>query len=594
MREIVLVNKLIFEFRGSIAKRALVVGDADNDQRNELVCANLQGDLAVFKDKNPQPYAHASDLGMVTACLIGDVINSGKNYVTAINTEGWLFIFELLSPDSPSEPSSPSILIDPDRLDPTQLDTDIDLNDDPKKPTPIALTLLYTQRVPANCKELLIADLDGDGQYEIIIGLTDRVLRTYRWVQIGQDRGKFVGLYKWEFADQIGSVSLNTSRHDGCQDIIVAQPGGTYAKLECFDKNSIQQVGKLCDNADMSTEAEVDDSVEHVDSGINQLNDEPIDDKTTDEVKTEYISKLTPEYHQLSLSQMRNHHVSTEVLGGVRVSKESDSYSLIVLATLDGTLMLASKDEILWSLQVDHQLFALAMLETRPHRQSLLSQSESTCTIVPNVNIDRTRFAQSCFRKQQLANSYRKVQYIVACAWDGKTYIVDEDRNYLRFKFDEAVSAFAAGNYYFDGRHHPSLLYATFNNQVILYNDVIMDNIRPMYLMDELIKNPEYSEFCNKLEKFAGHLGMFQDMSGANSDHDIDDDAYDVINNCEQQKISIQSPSSCESVSKSNVLRRKVLQKLIDEILYSVSDDELMEIANRNSASTSANNNNKK
>ena len=33
------------------------------------------------------------------------------------------------------------------------------------------------------------------------------------------------------------------------------------------------------------------------------------------------------------------------------------------------------------------------------------------------------------------------------CAWDGMTYIVDQQRNSVRFQFEQNVSAFAAGIY---------------------------------------------------------------------------------------------------------------------------------------------------
>lgn len=402
---------------------------------------------------------------MITACIVGDIINGGKNYVSAINMEGWLFIFDL-----------------------TQ---SINSNDScDNQEGPIKMSVFYDQRMPANCKELLIADLDGDGQNEVIIGLTDRVLRTYKWIKIGPNRGKFVGLYKWEFADQIGAVSLNPSQHENCQDIIVAQPGGTYAKLECVDKkNSTPQTTSTTDN-------ELKPDYSQVTDPQNQSNTSHDDDN----VRTEYISKLTPEYHQLALTQMRNHHISTEVLGGIRLSKNSDCYSLIVIATLDGTLMLVNKDETLWSLQVDHQLFALSLLEVKNQSKYSISQSESTCTIVPN-NVDLSRSDKTSATSQ----------YFVVCAWNGKTYIIDEDRNYLRFKFNEAVSAFTAGNYHFAGQDFPSLVYASFNNQIILYYDVILDNIRPMYLLNELNINQEHSELLDRLKLLADKLGYPQE-----------------------------------------------------------------------------------
>lgn len=416
---------------------------------------------------------------MVTACVIGDVINVSRNYIAAINTEGWLFIFHLSNnSDTPTIKSSIS-------TDSKQANNNSNVNVD-ETSSAIKLTSFYEQRMPANCKELLLADLDGDGQNEVIIGLTDRVLRTYKWIKIGDsDRGKFVGLYKWEFADQIGAVSLNPSRHENCQDIIVAQPGGTYAKLECS--------GKKLSPTEEKPQSDILDQNEK-----NNLLDSPIDGG--DNVRTEYINKLTPEYHQLAISQMRNHHISTEVLGGIRHKKKSDLYSLIVIATLDGTLMLVNKDEILWSLQVDHQLFALAALETNNNTNTLTSipQSDSSCTIVSNLNLD----TQSSKRLSNESTS----QYFVVCAWNGKTYIIDEERNYLRFKFDEAVSAFTAGNYHFDGIEHSSLVYATFNNQIILYYDVILEHIRPMYLLNEVINNPEHEELFRDLKKISADI----------------------------------------------------------------------------------------
>uniref|UniRef100_A0A6G1SIA3 Integrin-alpha FG-GAP repeat-containing protein 2 n=1 Tax=Aceria tosichella TaxID=561515 RepID=A0A6G1SIA3_9ACAR len=536
MREVSFVKRLKFDFNGSVTKRALVIGDADNDAQNELVCANLQGDLAIFKGRNPNRYGYADHLGMVTACAIGDLINSGKNLVAAINMEGWLFIFDVPSTsttttrsvpatattnnDGPHSPNANS-LDDTRGLDTVEDASPIEANGERK------LVSIYQQRMPANCKELLLADLDGDGQNELIISLTDRVLRTYKWIKIGpSEQGKFVGLYKWEFADQIGSVSLNPSRHENCKDIVVAQPGGTYAKLECFDKKPISS------------------------SRSNSHHSEGGDPGDRDEVRTDYVNKLTPEYHQLALSQMRNHHVSTEVLGNIQDGKGSKSCDLIVIATLDGTLMLVNKDEILWSLQVDHQLFALAVLESsRPPKPRGLPQSESTCTIVPSLEYQQS--------ESNVSSTEQKSQYFVACAWNGKTYIIDEERNYLRFKFDEAVSAFTAGNYYFDDSHHACLVYATFNNQIILYYDVLLDSIRPIYLLDEIMNNIEYEDLLGDLHELADKLGL--------------PDGLD-----EQQ----QQQTAGDSVQEDNGKTLR-LYKAISEILYNLTDEEALSLRKR-------------
>lgn len=71
---------------------------------------------------------------------------------------------------------------------------------------------VHVQRIPTNTKVVLVADVDEDGANEMILGLTDRVVRSYRWssnLEVG--RGKLVGLNKWECANQIGTVTLQVS-----------------------------------------------------------------------------------------------------------------------------------------------------------------------------------------------------------------------------------------------------------------------------------------------------------------------------------------------------------------------------------------------
>lgn len=573
MREISFVKRLKFRFNGSVAKNALVIGDADNDQHSELVCANLQGDLAIFKGKSPDSYAYSSNLGMVTACIIGDVINSGKNYVAAINTEGWLFIFDVNNQSSRNLKYNHSTTTLDDsnvNLSNSQAneaffsrDNNLKKESTASSTNGIKLTPLYDQRMPSNCKELLLADLDGDGQNEVIVGLTDRVLRTYKWVKIGPDIGKFVGLYKWEFADQIGAISLNPSRHENCQDIIVAQPGGTYAKLECFDKKPTILSNSTSNSSNEQKQSSTNEEIPQ------SLNDNL---NNGDNVRTEYISKLTPEYHQLAITQMRNNHISTEIIGGIRDAKDSNSYSLIVIATLDGTLMLVNRDEILWSLQVDHQLFALAILESlsASNRSSIeedfsqhpmLSQSKSTCTIVPySENESKSEQFTEEIVDEKSDSSCKKSQYFVVCAWNGKTYIIDEERNYLRFKFDEAVSAFTAGNYYFDSKDYASLVYATFNNQIVLYYDVILDQIRPMYLLDEVMNAPDELEFLEKVKECAtmtGYLPCDQKTT------DSCTESCDI--GCQQHK----TDGTNEEIIK------KGLHNFLNDLLYNLTDDEL-------------------
>lgn len=69
-----------------------------------------------------------------------------------------------------------------------------------KKDEKMLLLCIHKQRIPANAKviyhfvycshklgvfylkNILLGDVDGDGMVEMVLGLTDRVVRSYRWI----------------------------------------------------------------------------------------------------------------------------------------------------------------------------------------------------------------------------------------------------------------------------------------------------------------------------------------------------------------------------------------------------------------------------
>jgi len=76
---------------------------------------------------------------------------------------------------------------------------------------------VHVQRIPTNTKTVLIADVDKDGANEMILGLTDRVVRSYRWSSNADlETGKLVGLNKWECTNQIGTVTLQVCQIETC------------------------------------------------------------------------------------------------------------------------------------------------------------------------------------------------------------------------------------------------------------------------------------------------------------------------------------------------------------------------------------------
>lgn len=420
MRVASFVNFLEFEFEGNIIKNAICLGDVDNDGQNELIVGNENGALAVFKGENPRPIRYSTDLGMISAVAVGDVFNSGSNALVVVTGCGYCYIYDF-EEDKLGESSE-------------------------KK----QLQPIHAQRIPSNVKVMLIGDVNGDGFSEVVVALTDRVVRTYRWVSCGdmvggKPYGKLIGLNKWELGDQIGGITFNLCK-DGTPSLLVAQPGGTYFTLK------VQPAGQ-----------------------DNEL--DPFDEQSS-----ELLTKMSLDYEPLASARLRNPNIHTEVCGNIKLGKSrpgsyssdgdaneiiktdsthldtecvATSYALscpslsgieeenepsveksnntkpvcsrtssdtnentsegpfgYALATLDGTLMLVCDGKIQWNLQVDHQLFAVCGLD------------------VTGDGRDE----------------------VVACAWDGNTYIVCESTDCVRFTFHEPVSAFTAGFYGLKGQ----------------------------------------------------------------------------------------------------------------------------------------------
>ncbi|KAG1699354.1 KICSTOR complex protein ITFG2 [Nymphon striatum] len=399
MRAVSFVDKIELKFHGNLYKDAIALGDVDNDGHNELVVGNEEGTLAIFKGLNTKPWKVGTNFGMITSILVGDILNDGKNYVVCISGDGWCSI------------------IDVENM-PQKKNGNEDVS---KQKTYEELTPFHTQRIPANIKVAILADILGDGAFELVVGMTDRVVRSYRWRKVPDSstnsKGKLVGLSKWELAKQIGNISIGTDA-DGEKCLYIAQPGGTFVTLHC--------------------------------------NKDPKND-----------SHLTPTpcYHALVSSRTRNVDVSSEVMGDVFIKKGSEDVKnrgVSCIATLDGTFMLISpKDEILWSLQVDHQLFILNKM---------------------NVTTDDQ-------------------DEIIICSWDGQTYIVNHELQVIRFQFDEAVCTFCAGYFCINPQEDvPCLIYSTFNDKICVYYNVRLPAINTFSLLDVMDQKEDVQRLLSYLQ----------------------------------------------------------------------------------------------
>jgi len=445
MRSVTFVDRLTLEVEGTVAQNGICLGDISGDGNFELIVGNEAGELFIFKGSRVLPWLRATDLGFVTAIGVGDLLGLGHSVLVVASGCGWLNIFDL------SEELLP-------------------LGDEP----PRHILPLHTQRVPANVKDLILCDVTGKGVIELVVSLTDRVVRTYRWQPRSDDEGagRLVSVNKWEFASQIGTVTCNIDS-DGVPSLLVAQPGGAFMKLKTKPKQADTADAKA-DTVDAETvtdaEAEIDADADHMaDAKANVANTEgdggakSKERKTSDgslcetqvddrgEGESEHkgsscegepedsspskLTEMTVEYEPLGVNRRRNRNVSAEILGGF-VTNDDEPGTRYAIVTLDGTVLLVDHgtkdpmDSIMWNLQVDHQLMCLSKLD---------------------VTGDG-------------------LQEVIACSWDGQTYIISQDRQAVRFQFEESVSTFTAGMFSLDeGRTVPALVYVTFSGTVQVY-----------------------------------------------------------------------------------------------------------------------------
>ncbi|EPQ14398.1 Integrin-alpha FG-GAP repeat-containing protein 2 [Myotis brandtii] len=396
---------------------------------NELVVGDTSGKLSVYKNDDSRPWLTCSCQGMLTCVGVGDVCNKGKNLVVAVSAEGWFHLCDL----------TPARTLDASGHHET-------LMGEEQRP-------VFKQHIPANTKVMLISDIDGDGCCELVVGYTDRVVRAFRWEDLGEGTehltGQLVSLKKWTLEGQVDSLSV-TLGPLGVPELMVSQPGCAYAVLLCTWNKDARH-------------------------------------STTSEGTTEGIRE-TPAARDVVLHQtsgrIHNKNVSTHLIGNIKRGRllrtnitfgrgdaafslisshtaESGGSGLFALCTLDGTLKLMEEaDKLLWSVQVDHQLFALEKLDVT-------------------------------------GNGHEEV---VACAWDGQTYIIDHNRTVVRFQVDENVRAFCAGLYACkEGCNSPCLVYVTFNQKIYVYWEVQLERMESTNLLKLLEAEPEYQGLLQEL-----------------------------------------------------------------------------------------------
>ncbi|XP_070563044.1 KICSTOR complex protein ITFG2-like [Ptychodera flava] len=424
MRSVSFVQRLELDVPGNLFTHALVLGDVDNDQQSEFVVGTVNGLLCIFKGMNAEPWKAASGLGMVTCVGIGDVCNKKKNVLVCLTAEGWCHLFHISDVKVPTASTEK-------RKGSIELDKHKAQSDKTSADKEKQKAASDAEKTSEAAEQGGIGDLQPNHTQHI--PANTKMVLIYDVDNDGKcelivgHTDRIVRAYRW--------VDATPAETDSS--------GFSSGHLEHIQQWYLPgQVGSLAVN----TRPDGTPMLVVSQPGCNYV--ELVCVWATD--KNKDIDQATEQhviYHPISTTRARNPGVSTEILGHISRGEDvSGKSGLYALCTLDGTLMLVTDDKIVWSHLVDHQLFAIAKLDITGDGK----------------------------------------EEVLACAWDGQTYIVDQKKQTVRFHFEQNVCAFCAGHYGVDGRNSPALVYATFNNQIYLYWNVKLNKIPSASLRDVL------------------------------------------------------------------------------------------------------------
>jgi len=285
-------------------------------------------------------------------------------------------------------------------------------------------------RILENASHVLLDDINKNGKLELLVSHSDCYVSAYRW---NEKKCKLQTLQIWRLQYFAGNIAIHCGENEQAK-LMVSQPGCSYAVLRINKKDWESSVKDIDEDMDFISHYNV--------------------------CGPEFI-----EFTPLSSRTRSNPTVTCQIIGDIKKSGKVDRNGkkepgYFALCTLDGTIKLMEECTILWSVQVDHQLFAMAKLDV-------------------------------------LGDSREEV---IVCAWDGQTYILDHDRNVVRYHFHKNVQSFCAGKFSYDGAENfPSLAYADFTGKIYLYYDVRLPFLTASDLTTEAENCQEITEIFRKL-----------------------------------------------------------------------------------------------
>ncbi|XP_071574123.1 KICSTOR complex protein ITFG2 isoform X2 [Temnothorax nylanderi] len=533
MRAVSFVKRLQWELPGTVCRHGLTIGDVDNDGDNELVVGTVEGELYIFKGS--ELWQKITGLGLITSVAIGDIFNYGRNALVVICGDGWTHIF--YSPRSVN-PNNPNMLVG------QHIGKDINEQDNFKTSTD-RVVRSYRWSSNADLETGKLVGLNkwectnqigtvtlqhtGDGTPTLLVaqpgGTFMRIKCNpedcqsknssceavdYQTLGISRMRNQnisteIIGDLEPGVTPFISTIEPKMSSYilkdklpkqsftdDSQLDVKTFKPASLEFKRNysqpAFRKNSLDMAGeygrdftaenpgpvRFYSPVESSSTDEMDGNFIGGNVILGQYDSKPMKDTLLPSFKNfshnnnnNGNNSNNNNSSNINKSNQQDEIIKEDMdLNNEVISKNAPKGKPYALATLDGTIMLVQDEVILWAMQVDHQIFALCRLD------------------VTGDSSDE----------------------IIACAWDGQTYILDQQRHSVRFQFEEPVRAFCTGNYnVIPGTSSPSLVYNTFSNKIFLYYDVTLPSmtITPLNPMKDF-----ESDETHVLEKLLGECNI--------------------------------------------------------------------------------------
>ncbi|GAM27919.1 hypothetical protein SAMD00019534_110950 [Acytostelium subglobosum LB1] len=443
MRHISLVDRIVFNWKGNVFRRAITLADVDNDGDNELIVGSLEGNLTIFKGIDKHPWKVANNIGSITCVAVGDLLDSHRNLLVVISSEGICNIYNVAA------------------------------NGVDQTTTSEHLVPMLSQRLPPNASAILIGDVDNDGKNELVIGTYDHTLYSFSLQKQSQQQQQqqmimedgsgagdqkewtLVCKNKWQLPGQIGTLVMAKESGgneilivglcEGTNYIILDNKGQLYKEERSSTHPNIMSssysppyMAGSHSSAGMGMGMGIGSDFSNSTGGAGEImsnNETFISIDHLRKRKTDIITNISAPLNLRAGTCLVNEDGVEERID------DSDTASIIATATLDGVLKLKRVGKgIVWKMEIEEmgsgQLVALyaAPLSRDTHGND----------------------------------------YIVACGWDGLTVVVDSERNIVSFKFGDRVCAFTTGNYTMcrGAASTPCFVYVTFFGEIYLYHNL--------------------------------------------------------------------------------------------------------------------------